>query len=224
MERFAKFGAVLVGLGYVKKSSDYTTKMFGIFLMSLPITYEMAPKVKAWCAKRNQLQKQHAEGRKTQDPEARVAAILGDPSLERTTVTFQSGSIGCAVTPYGIVDKVVEGSQAAEVGVQVGWHVLEVGDERPGKVSETRDLLKKHRGGFEPYTATFLTDSKVVEANVAALAQWNLEKEAAEKAGGSEGASAWEGEREEGDVADGHDGLRRRKADCQEEEQETSVS
>merc|ERR1712039_254460 len=120
----------------------------------------------------------------------------------------------------GVVSIMLEDSQAAQKGLKIGWHCLEVQGEKPDKIADTQELIRKYRGGFESYSAVFLTEPEIVEANATLLAQ--LTKEEEEKAKEDEKGEK-QGDAEEQkkvdeavtcmdkDAAEEQDGPRRRK-------------
>lgn len=237
MGKILKFGAVMIGMNMIKKvqPGDQISVYVGAIILACPIIYELIPQFKKLYhyitdppektppkARRNSTSK-------PVDPEeaqvAKAMEVISDEKLQRITVTFQPGQLGCGFTPDGVVSIVLEDSQAAQNGLKIGWHCLEVQGEKPQKIADTQELIRKYRGGFESYSAVFLTEPEVVEANATLLAQ--LTKEEEEKAkedekGEKEGDAGEEKKADEAvtsmdkDAAEEQDGPRRRKGEAED--------
>lgn len=232
MGRLLKFGSILIGMNMMKKApqGDRVATLIGALLVIAPILYELAPKFKTLYHRlTNPAPKREKKKSTPGSTSGKAMAVINDESLSRTTVTFKPGQLGCGFTEDGVVSIVLEGSQADEAGVKVGWHCLDVGGKKPESIIHTQELIKKYRGGFEDYTATFLTEADVVQANATLLAQWKEEeeklREQKEKEGENEvaetdGQLVSEKEGQSEDTATEQDGLRRRKGE--EEEAETA--
>lgn len=221
MGKLVQMGLVMVSIRMIKDAPDWRFKVGALFLILFLIFRELSPYIKRWWLNLTGQTPKRPPRRiaaNNADSEAtRVARVHNDTSLTRKTLTFQPGPLGCGVTRDGVVDRVLEGGQAALAGVEVGWHVMEVGGEMPPKVSDTQSLLGKYRGGFEPYTATFLADKDVVEANSKALDQCREMEEQAKQA-------EVDARSKGGDAADEQEGPRRRKANDREDREEASSS
>lgn len=237
MGKIMKFGCIMVGINMIKKAAgDPVAWWIGFTLVALPVAYELLPKIKE---KFHQItkapeprKKKSSNGREMGDTQAaRAMELINDESLNRTTVTFQPGQIGCGFTEDGVIFVVGDEGQAKDQGVQVGWHCVAVGGEKPVDVARTQELVRKYRGGFEPYTVVFLTQPDVVQANCKLLEQWKEEDEALRKAEaeGKSGAASEEakaeaeGKEEAPAGEEGEAGLRRRRGDQAEGTQEEAA-
>jgi len=225
-----KFGMIMVGMNMVKKAGgDPFAWWIGVTIVLMPVCYELWPKAKQFFhfvtrapEARKKMKAKSSEGIQEQGETqaARAIALISDESLARTTVTFQPGQIGCGFTEDGVIFVIGDEGQAKDLGVQVGWHCVGVGGEKPDDVARTQELVRKFRGGFEPYTVDFLTEAEVVEANCKLLKHWREEDETQRtlEEEGKKGAVSEdvEGEGEAAAAAEGEEGeasLRRRRAD-----------
>lgn len=228
--RYAKLFFAMSGMNCMKRSEGQVQWMvIGVLMVLFPVTFEMFPYAKrliVWfCCRR--VNDDNGEAKKTDgetkssvpinEDHARAKEVLNDESLARTTVTFEPGQLGFAVTADGVVSELLEGGQAAKKGVRRGWHVLEVDGAKPNHhdiskneevVPPVEELIVKRRGGFEPYTIMFLTEQEIVEGNSNIIDHMvDREKQiAADKA--AKAAT----------VAEKEEGLRQRKPDEAEKE------